>query len=305
MQVKSQSDEKSKKGLEHSIASEILEILSHEVKRVCKVIWPQSSFLSDEEVLSLLTTQLNDLGGTLGNNRRAVHDYELITFSSNAMTIRLDEEMQINRNTLHFLLFGDKPGDKPSIPLPPYSPFSRVHDSADASSANVFLSRAVTDLLLRFGNTSQPQDMSSATVELLQLDTIKRFTQDRLASLESLSYDTKALQGETSEEQILNEDAAAIWINKYTISVVVQMARNLPRMDLFRGADAFCAIFLEGEELVYQTEIKRGRSEKQWNWESDGPFEFEVEETAQSKTISQHKLVTVIYDKDQVRFILY
>jgi hypothetical protein len=71
-------------------------------------------------------------------------------------------------------------------------------------------------------------------------------------------------------------------------------------MDIFRGADAFCAIFLEGGEFVYQTDIKRGKSEEQWNWEGEGPFQFDAEETAFSKPISQHKLVVVIYDKDQV-----
>jgi hypothetical protein len=299
MQVKSQSDQKQNNGRERSFASEILEILSHEVCRVCKVMWPQSSFLSDEEVLLVLTTQLNDLGGNLGNSRRAVTDYELITFSSNAMTICLDDGVQINRNTLHTLLFGDKSKCN-SFPI--YSPFSRVHDCSDESSADVFLSKSVTDLLLRFGNIRQAQDMDSATIELLMLDTIKRFTKDRLASLEAQVEITPVLQGEIAGKQVMKEHTAALWINKYKISVVVQMARNLPRMDVFRGADAFCAIFLEGEELLYQTEIKRGRSEKQWNWESEGPFEFEVEETAYSKAISQHKLVAVIYDKDQARY---
>ena len=295
MEVKNQPDEKKTNGLERSFASEILEILSHEVSRVCKVMWPASSFLSDEEVLSVLKTQLNDLGSVLGNSRQAVADYELITFSSNAMTICLDDGVQISRNTLHNLLCGDK---HKSYSSPTSSPFSRVHDCSDESSADVFLSKSVTDLLLRLGHiqVSQPQDTDSATIELLQLDTIKRFTKDRLASLEAHNEITPVLEGE-----VMNEHAATLWINKYKISVVVLMARNLPRMDVFRGADVFCAIFLEGEELLYQTEIKRGRSEKQWNWESEGPFEFEVEETAYTKAISQHKLVVVIYDKDQAR----
>jgi hypothetical protein len=297
MQVKSQSDEKKREGQELSIVSEILDILSHEAKRLIKNLFPLRSFLSDEEALSVLTAQLHELDGSLGNNQRAVRDYELITFTSNAMAIRLEDGLQVNRNTLHYLLFGDK---SENITILPHSSFGRVHNSSEASSEDMYLSSTVTKMLLRFGKIHEPQDMNSKTIELLQLDTIRRFTQDRLANLQSPLESTAEPRDDMAEESVTQSNAASILFNKYTIKVVIQKARNLPRMDVFRGADAFCAIFLEGGELVYQTEIKRGKSEEQWNWEGEGPFQFDVDETAYSKAISQHKLVVVLYDKDQV-----
>ncbi len=301
MQVKRQPWGKDKNKQDVGMASEILEILFHEVKRFCKVLWPQSSFLSDEKVLSILTGQLKELSGTLGNNRRAVQDYESIAFSSNAMVIRLDGGLHVNRKTLYFLLFGEKPENNPFLS---HTPFGQIHDSSDSSeeySTDIYLSSCLTDLLLRLGEISLPKDMSSARIELLQWDTIKRFTQQCLANLQTGTDKTKMLHDEISEEKTVNDLTATIWLKTYTISVVIQRAKNLPWMDVFRGVDAFCAIFLEGTELVYQTEIKRGYSEKQWNWESEGPFEFEVNETAYSKTISQYKLIAVLYDKDQAR----
>jgi hypothetical protein len=296
MQVKSQSEEKDNNGQNLSIASEFFGILTHEMKRFFKNIWPQSSFLSDEEILFVLKGQLKELSSTLGNIRRAVQDYELITFTSNAMAIKLDGGMQINRNTLFYLLFGDKSEGNPFLCR---SLFGQIHDSKEESSGNVYLSSCTTDLLLRFGEICQPQDMSHATIELLQLDTMKRYTQDCLANLQTQTHSITKLDGDIPEENFENNNAAAICLKTYTISVVIQKARNLPRMDVFRGVDAFCAVFLEGTELVYQTEIKRGYSEKQWNWESEGPFEFDVDETVYSPALAEHKLIVVIYDKDQ------
>jgi hypothetical protein len=306
MQVKSQSDEKKREGRELSITYEVLDILSHEAKRLCKIFWPLSGFLSDEETLSLLTTQLNELDGSFGNYQRAVHDYELITFTSNAMAIKLEDGMQINRNTLHNLLFGDKTRTENSEMFPRFS-FGRIHSSSEASSEDMYLSSYVTNMLLRFGKIQEHQDLNSETIELLQLDTIRRFTQDRLASLQSPSplEITTESNVEMVKEIVANDHSADIRVRKYKIKVVIQKARNLPRMDVFRGADAFCALFLEGVESVYQTDIKRGKSEEQWNWEREGPFPFEVEETAFSKPISQHKLVVVVYDKDQVNIFWF
>jgi hypothetical protein len=302
MQVKSQSDEKKREGRELSITYEILDILSHEVKRLCKIFWPLSGFMSDEEALSLLTTQLNELDGSFGNYQRAVHDYELITFTSNAMAIKLEDGMHINRSTLHNLLFGDK---TKSVKMFPHYSLGRIHSRSEASSEDMYLSSYVTNMLLRFGKIQEHQDMNSETIELLQLDTIRRFTQDRLASLQSPLEITTESNGEMVKDIVANDHSADVQVRKYKIKVVIQKARNLPRMDLFRGADAFCALFLEGGKSVHQTDIKRGKTEEQWNWEREGPFPFEVEETAFSKPISQHKLVVVVYDKDQVNIFWF
>jgi hypothetical protein len=60
------------------------------------------------------------------------------------------------------------------------------------------------------------------------------------------------------------------------VSLTVERARNMPLMDLGRGADVFCAAFIDGgdDELgtaggnrLFQTRVRRGAAEADWTWD--------------------------------------
>jgi hypothetical protein len=60
------------------------------------------------------------------------------------------------------------------------------------------------------------------------------------------------------------------------LRLLLQKARGVPEMDLFRGSDLFCVAFIgdwsSGQGMIdkggrlFQTEIRRGRTEEDWTW---------------------------------------
>jgi hypothetical protein len=76
------------------------------------------------------------------------------------------------------------------------------------------------------------------------------------------------------------------------ITVRIKAARNMPLMDLFNGADVFCAVFVENTDGLFQTQIRRGSSERDWQW--DEAFEWYIPRTP------RQRLIVMVYDKDQV-----
>ena len=53
------------------------------------------------------------------------------------------------------------------------------------------------------------------------------------------------------------------------VTVRVKAARNVPLTDLFHGADVFCAVLVEDVDGLFQTEVRRGTSERDWIWDPD------------------------------------
>mmetsp|Transcript_34058 Transcript_34058/g.71512 ORF Transcript_34058/g.71512 Transcript_34058/m.71512 type:complete len:281 (-) Transcript_34058:61-903(-) len=77
--------------------------------------------------------------------------------------------------------------------------------------------------------------------------------------------------------------------------------KNLPAMDVGRGADIFCVIFLENATGLFQTEVRRGRRESDWRWEEklSNNFKWDLPNDSQHLYPSR-KIVIMIYDKDQI-----
>jgi hypothetical protein len=86
-----------------------------------------------------------------------------------------------------------------------------------------------------------------------------------------------------------------------TLSVVVERARNLPKMDVFTGVDLFCVIFMEGTTEVFQTEVRRGKSERDWQWDPALSSAFKWNLPVGSELLNPDQaLIILLYDKDQL-----
>jgi hypothetical protein len=62
-----------------------------------------------------------------------------------------------------------------------------------------------------------------------------------------------------------------------TLSVFIEQMKNLPKTDVFRGADPYRVIFWEGAPGLFQTEVRRGKRKADWTWD---PRRFQAFQTA-------------------------
>ena len=262
--------------------TELFDAFGHEGQRMVNYLVPSYPFISDEELAARISARLRATrSSSIVKVHRMLGDFHRVTLS-NIFEITLSSGERVNSETMYDLL----------------KDLSLVRESRDgvngdaAADAEKYLHSALSNLMLRYGSPVLPDhfkirdEQNKAFLDAANLDTMKRVAQLHLSSLNGLlGVSGKNKYDPRSHLRILN--------------VTVKQARNLPQMDLGKGVDVFCALFVEGAPGLFQTEILRGKSEEDWVWREDATFEWEFgpQENAEE---DDRKLVVMVYDKDQI-----
>ncbi len=272
-----------------SIISEILEISIHEMQRVLKLLSRTYMFVSDEDILTKLEGRMERLALRSVARRRAIQDYALITLSSNCMAVPLESGVLLDRARLNSLLFAEDDSQAvaqlqhKSISSDTGKLFQQLKPASSTRAlGEMYLNAALTDVMQRYCCVESP-NLAGAPPALRNFES------------ESMQMREESMLGQSPHLAA----SGRVW----TFAIQVVCARHLPRMDLFRGADVFCGVFLEGfPGLVHQTEIRRGRSEAEWRWEDEGEYTWELGGNAavNSAIAAGRAAVVMLYDKDQL-----
>ena len=256
---------------------DISDILVHEAQKTIHYFWPRYSYISDEMIISVLSAHFRDSRNKkhIGEVHEHYHDVSLSNFAE----IRCNFNIAINPSRM-FLL------------LKQYFP-NIVHSEQSVSPETAaLLDPTVQSIMKRFGQNIAPPNPESKRMkayrdfrEAIWLDTMKRVAEMHI----------KATQPKEVKGKHLSSNGLVI------LHVTIEAAKNIPKMDMFRGADVFCVIFLEGSPELFQTEIRQGKCEKDWSWDpalSQG-FKWMIPE--QSELLRPEKnVVIMVYDKDQI-----
>jgi hypothetical protein len=214
---------------------------------------------------------------------KAIDDYYKVS-KSNLYEIRTSSGMIMGASSVYELLADYFPEQVGFIA------------SRKSAEVDVYVNPVLKSIMTRFGNVAvhvhpeaKSQEQDRQFKQLLELDTMKRMGQLELY-----------LQQTAPLSQICNESQATD-LSLMTLSVVIKQARNLPKMDLARGVDIFCVIFLEGAVGLFQTEVRRGTTEEHWRWDPalSEDFRWSFEEGSEHLDPKKN-LVVVVYDKDQL-----
>jgi hypothetical protein len=131
---------------------------------------------------------------------------------------------------------------------------------------NLYLDTVLVDLMGRYGRVSSHFDSQSdhqaCRLNLSQVPTIAA----GLIGSGDVDCDQEIL---SFQEQDL------------TVRLILERARGVGRVDLLSGADLYCAAFVgywgqdqgNGENagnMLFQTSIRRGKSEEEWTWNEVG-----------------------------------
>jgi hypothetical protein len=127
----------------------------------------------------------------------------------------------------------------------------------------------------RYGEdmTKHKHQRAEEVKELLQFDQLKR----QLALMEEVRQIKNLLTN--TVPQTLEDELP----EQYLLSVTVKSARQLPRMDLVNGTDAYCVVSVDDhQDEVYQTRVVRNSTNPEWN----AKFEWLVPVEAQLITVA-------------------
>ena len=271
--VKQESQHKGCAGM----ISEMGDVLKHEFQKAIRWIVPRYPFVSNEELVLKISAKLRQTrSSSVVKVHRVISDFHKITLN-NFFEITFDSGELVDSEKMHRILKG--------LSLLQESAISMEQD------ADTYLNDALTDIMLRFGAPAVHSDLevrdeqNKAFLEAAKLDTMRRVAQLHLDSL------TKSLWG---------NDKTQVNVTRRILRVVVQKARNLPKMDFGRGVDVFCALFVEGYPGLYQTEILRGSCESDWTWGGNETFGWDLGPKSSGAIEDDKKLVVMVYDKDQI-----
>lgn len=257
---------------------DLSDILFHEVQKVIHHIWPKYPYISDELMISVLSSRAVT---SSKKHIKEVHEHYHEVALSNFAEIKGDFGIVIKPSRVFELLKS-------------YFPETVSSDPNVSSDTAALLDPTVKSIMKRFGKASGPPDAESKRLkaqidfrQLIKLETMKRVADMHLSSV-------------LPQYSVANENASEDVIS-VTLHVVIEQARSIPKMDLFRGADIFCVIFLEGCPDVFQTEIRSGISEKDWKWESELSHNFKWIMADNSELLNpERNIVVMVYDKDQL-----
>jgi hypothetical protein len=126
-------------------------------------------------------------------------------------------------------------------------------------------------------------------VDTGNLDTMKKVAQLYLASL----CKSAMLIGK-GEQQVKGSSNSM-----YLLTVIIERARHLPQMGNGNLAEVFCVIFVEGAPGLFQTETLQRKSEPDWTWGNSASFYWKLGPAVRANE-SEHKVVIIIYGKDQI-----
>uniref|UniRef100_A0A7S0MD93 C2 domain-containing protein n=1 Tax=Cryptomonas curvata TaxID=233186 RepID=A0A7S0MD93_9CRYP len=258
------------------ILTEVYEIIVHEMKRVIKLFRKDYRFISNEELAFRLSSFVSS-----AQFDDTLEQYKQITLAG-LMEIKSSSGTKLTTPDVYHV-------------LKLYFPDQVL--TAQSDVIDLYLDPALRNLMRRFGKMVQApptKDIRKEQIEMfkrrMELETMKRIAMTDLSMQEKVEPASYGSNGELIHTRIY-----------YSIlSVIIEQMKNLPKMDVFRGADPYCVIFLEGAPGLFQTEVRRGMREADWTWDPSlsENFQWEIPNSA-LHLMPDRKLVVMIYDKDQ------
>ncbi len=282
--MKKESQAKGAAGIDY----ELYHIMKHELQRIVRFVLPKYPFVSDEEICKRISYRLRQTrSASVVRIHRVLCDFHKISLSSlfqvslGSERVKLDAMYSILKD-LNLLQERNQDQEEQGISL------------NQTGNSEKYVHTALSDVMLRYGAPILPTEKDirdehdKSFLETVKLDAMKRVAQVHLEALTRSLGTGKVDQG-----------GIEVPTQRYTLIVAVQQARNLPKMDIGRGVDVFCALFVEGCSGLFQTEILRGMSETDWIWGEDTQFEWDLghENPCENKN---RNIVIMVYDKDQV-----
>ena len=260
---------------------DLSDIWLHETQKALNFLWPEwYPYISDETIISTLSARGVNVYNSNKHMKEVQEHYHSISLSSFA-EIRCDFGVTINTSRLFEL-------------LNEYFPATKSLNPAVGPETAALLDPRVKSIMARFGRIMGPPDAESKR-ELLKKDFIKVAKLDTMKKVAEMYLETNS----SLQHSFRNGDQSDL--GTVTLAVVIERARNIPKMDLFRGADVFCAVFLDGSPELYQTDIRRGSSEADWHWEPELSRDFQWKLSENSELLKlDRRVVVMVYDKDQI-----
>ena len=242
------------------------------------------SFISDEEILSRLSQTC----------RTASEDDARALFAaSNSMAsitecIKTESGFEMGAEGLYDML---------SQYFPEMFPQLTDSEAANKDSTDVYLNTMFIDVLFRYGRPTEIPTLKETMEERAKAfrDAMQMRTMCRVARAELF-----ALQETARFQEVVFEAAhqGTTWIRSMVLSVQIKAARNLPRMDVLRGVEAYCLTFLEDAPGLNQSEIRPGDNESGWAWDS-ACYQWTIPDDP--NVLRRDRLVVIMmYDKDQL-----
>jgi hypothetical protein len=280
-----------------SIFRDLVEIFSHESQRFIKICWKDYLFLSNDEIVQRLSASVGD-----SSFDKVLQKYNQIMLVGRT-EIKPKAGIAMSAVDMHKILKEFFPELVVSV----------------QSKEELFVHPILRGIMMRYGEvpvSKQPTVMREEACQMflkrMQLETMRLVLSDRLcinskalAALPHLraqpepNFQAGNLTTTVPDAPRVPSDLSVS--GSFVLSVEINRMRNLPKMDLFRGVDAFCFIFLECAPGLFQTEVRRGLSEADWTWEPELSRQFQWSLPAASELLSpERKVVVMVYDKDQV-----
>ncbi len=258
------------------ILAEVYEIIVHEIQRGIKLFRKDYRFISNEELAVRLSSHVSS-----AKFDDTLEQYKQITLAG-LMEIKSSSGTILTNPDVYHIL-------KLFFPDQVLTEQSEVVD--------LYLDPVLRNLMQRFGTMVQApstKDIRKEQIEIfkrrMELETMRRIAMTDLSVQENLESASYRSNGEPVHTR-----------THYSIlSVMIEKMKNLPKMDVFRGADPYCLIFLEGAPGLFQTEVRRGMQEADWTWHPNlsEDYQWEIPNPALHQ-MPNRKLVVMIYDKDQ------
>ena len=251
------------------------------------MLLPQGfEFISDEEIVARLSHS-----GSSATAHEARHHFYKATLNSMRRIKSVSGHVVDNAGLYHLLLqhFPEE-----------FAPKGHVGVDVSGSAGEpieVFVNPVLRAVMARYGRVDPAPSLKEATVkrredylEMMKLKTMCKIARSEVYSLEAnaqyqdVAFDKKHVPG-------------AAWIGTKVLSLAVDAARHLPKMDVLAGVDAYCVAFLEDAPGLHQTEVCRGAADEA-DW-TQTPFEWSLPDDPR---VLRHdrRLVIMVYDKDQI-----
>jgi hypothetical protein len=255
-------------------------ILNQEIGKILKYLRINSGFISDEELVAGLKHACNT-GALPLSSADVLEHYHRISLTS-IMTIQSKRGVSLSATQLFQV-------------LQKYLPNRVISDTQldQSKSARVLLDPLVLNLMKIYGTVTRPPD--EETKRKLCLDNFLE-----MSRLESMKRIAMLFHGQNHESAMNVLESLETKQNPkdvITLSVCIEQARHIPKMDVCRGVDVFCVVFLESTPEIFQTEVMRGISS--WDWDPELSKHFTWKLRRESDLDPDRCVVVMIYDKDQ------
>jgi hypothetical protein len=252
-------------------------IWDQEIGKIGKLFGRNSGFISDEELVARLSSACSNGSSKKSSDDVLEHYYRTSLTSFSA--IKSKRGTSIDAKQLFQV-------------LQKYFPDKVMSDTQDWKGTRFLLDPLILNLMKNYGTVTLPPD-----AETKRKQCIENFMER--SQLESMKRIALMFHGHNHESPInIAETEHNSIDDPIILNVCIEQARNIPKMDLFRGADVFCVVFLEGSTEIFQTEVRRGTSS--WTWDPELSAHYSWKLHKESDFLDPDRCVVVmVYDKDQ------